>query len=100
MEEANLVNTVIEKERHNQGKIDKVEKREEKNKTFRRNKQSGKEREKKKKLLGVRHFCWRRRRRVASLCVHNQEKVSLSVSVFSVSFGPKPCFENDANLLV
>ena len=30
MEEANLINTVIEKERHNQGKIDKVEKREEK----------------------------------------------------------------------
>jgi hypothetical protein len=100
LEEANLVNTLLEKERHNQGKIDKVEKREKsKKKTFRRNRQSGKEREK-KKLLGVRHFCWRRRRRVASLCVHNQEKVSLSVSVFSVSFGPKPCFENDANLLV
>jgi hypothetical protein len=48
LEEANLVNTVIEKERHNQGKIDKVEKREEKNKTFRRNRQSGKERERKK----------------------------------------------------
>jgi hypothetical protein len=77
-----------------------VEKREREKKTFRWNRQSGKEREKKKKLLGVRHFCWRRRRRVASLCVHNQEKVSLSVSVFSASFGPKPCFENDANLLV
>jgi hypothetical protein len=51
LEEANLVNTVIEKERHNQGKIDKVEKREEKNKTFRRNRQSGKERKREKKLL-------------------------------------------------